>query len=109
MRRSHTTSARWRCAGVYRGADGLAKTLQALDNLPAAEAAGLRAIQIDANNPKAHALMGGIYSGSPPEQPSGNMTRRCGWTRNATTRARMGHLKMELGQMDGAKNCSCAR
>ncbi|HEY0665701.1 MAG TPA: sulfotransferase, partial [Gallionella sp.] len=84
---------------------GLAKTLQALDNLPAAEAAGLRAIQIDANNPRAHALMGGIYS---------ELTRPAQAEREYDEALRLdpecddallglGHLKMELGQMDGAE------
>jgi len=41
---------------------GVAKTLQALENIDDAELAAIRAIQFDEGNPKAHALLAGIHT-----------------------------------------------
>jgi tetratricopeptide (TPR) repeat protein len=84
---------------------GLASALQALDDLPAAEAAAQRAIQIDANNPKAHALLGGIHTElTQPELAEKEYDRALALAPECDEALLgLGHLCMELGQMDRAE------
>ncbi|MDH4215494.1 MAG: sulfotransferase [Gallionella sp.] len=85
---------------------GLAKALQAQENLQAAEAAALQALKIGADNPKAHALMGGIYTELThpdlAEKEYAEALRLDPECDDALLG--LGHLYTELGKMDKAED-----
>jgi len=84
---------------------GLAKTWQALENLANAKTTALDAIQIDINNPKAHALLASIHVElTCPEQAE--QEYETALTLDAECDEALlglGHLCMEIGQMDRAE------
>ena len=84
---------------------GLAKTLQALENLDEAELAAIRAIQFDEFNPKAHALLAGIHTEmSKPAQAEAEYERALAIKPDSNDALLgLGHLCTENGQMDRAR------
>ncbi|MEO8331090.1 MAG: sulfotransferase [Gallionella sp.] len=83
---------------------GLAKTLQALELLQEAEMAALRAVQFDDRNPKAHALLGSIYSETAhPAHAEAELARALEIDPKCDDALLgLGHLCVENGELDRA-------
>ncbi|MDZ4203155.1 MAG: sulfotransferase [Gallionella sp.] len=85
---------------------GLAKTLQAMELLQDAEMSAQRALQIDNNSAKAHALLGSIYAETGRPIPAEAEYERALAVNAESNEALLGlgHLCMENGELERAKS-----